>query len=235
MGCIYSSAEMGSICAVFAHQAGLRAPPPLVSRRQRRVPPPPAPARHAARGAWVPSSSSQNQGATQLVRLITLSFASSFGQCHAVFPPVDALDTSKLPTATFHATVRPAAILHAPAPTIPAGNITDRRHHMHHLFGRRPDVERGSGGGAVAVNGRVRCRCRQAVAVAGGRVYSCRLLMAHKPLVRHHKLCIIFLAPPPRSMATATISARRSIDIPTYTPEDCQAGTVASGWWRRRK
>ena len=67
MRCICSSAETGSMCAVFAHQAGLRAPPPLVSRRQRRVPPPPAPAaRHAVRGAWVPSSSSQNQGATQL-------------------------------------------------------------------------------------------------------------------------------------------------------------------------
>ena len=76
----------------------------------------------------------------------------------------------------------------SPAP--PSGNITDRRHHMHHLFGRRPDVERGSGGGAVAVNGRVRCRCRQAVAVAGGRVYSCRLLMAHK----HHSYVIINFA-----------------------------------------
>ena len=82
MRCICLSAETGSMCAVFAHQAGLRAPPPLVSRchrRQRRVPPPPAPAaRHSVQGEWVPSSSSQNQGATQLVRLIILSFASSF-------------------------------------------------------------------------------------------------------------------------------------------------------------
>ena len=153
---------------------------------RRRPPPPVIPCREhgcqaAAHKIKVRLSSSDS---------LLLALHHLFGQRHAVFPLANALDTSTLPTATFHATVRPAAILHAPAPAIPAGNITDRRHHMHHLCGRRPGVERGSGGGAVAVNGRVRRRCRQAVAVAGGRVYSCRLLMAHK----HHSYVIINFA-----------------------------------------
>ena len=106
---------------------------------------------------------------------------------------------------------------------------------MHHLFGKRLGVERGTyWRQAAAVNGWVCHRCRQVATVAGGSVYSCCPLTARK----HHSYVIMTfesLSWRRRRRAVRLRQRYRRCDRRTYTPEDFQAVTVTGGcwWWRK--